>query len=74
VEVRIAVQNVAREIAFESAQSADEVRALVTKALQGGQVLALEDSKGRVIVVPVGALGYVHIGEHTKGRVGFVNS
>jgi hypothetical protein len=43
----------------------------VTAALDGGSVLALTDDKGRVVVVPVAALGYVHIGEQAKGRVGF---
>jgi len=64
VEVRIGVQNVARELAFESNQSVDE-------ALKKGGTLALRDEKGRRYVVPVGALGYVHIGETEKSRVGF---
>jgi hypothetical protein len=71
VEVRIGVRDVAREISFESAQSATEVQDQVTAALDGGSVLALTDDKGRVVVVPVAALGYVHIGEQAKGRVGF---
>ena len=71
VEVRIGVRGVAREIGFESAQSATEVQDQATAALDGGSVLALTDDKGRVVVVPVAALGYVHIGEQAKGRVGF---
>ncbi len=71
MEVRIGVRDVAREISFESAQSATEVQAKVTAALDGGTVLTLTDDKGRVVVVPVSALGYVHIGEQAKGKVGF---
>ena len=71
MEVRIGVQNVARELAFESSQSVDEVTRAVDSALQAGGTLRLEDDKGRQYVVPVGALGYVHIGETEKSRVGF---
>ena len=49
MEVRIGVQNVARELTFESSQSVED----------------------RKYVVPVTALGYIHIGETEKSRVGF---
>ena len=71
VEVRIGVQNVARELGFESSQSVEDVTALVDEALKKGGTLALTDEKGRKSVVPVSALGYVHIGETEKSRVGF---
>jgi len=71
VEVRIGVQNVARELAFESSQRVEEVTALVDEALKKGGTLALSDEKGRKYVVPVTALGYIHIGETEKSRVGF---
>ena len=71
MEVRIGVQNVARELAFESSQSVDEVTSVVDEALKKGGTLALTDEKGRRYVVPVAALGYVHIGETEKSRGGF---
>ena len=71
MEVRIGVQNVARELGFESSQSVDEVNAAVEEALKKGGTLTLSDDKGRRYVVPVAALGYVHIGEQEKSRVGF---
>ena len=71
MEVRIGVQNVARELGFESNQSVDEVNAAVDAALAQGGTLSLSDDKGRRYVVPVSALGYVHIGETEKSRVGF---
>ncbi|HEX2705802.1 MAG TPA: DUF3107 domain-containing protein [Candidatus Lustribacter sp.] len=74
MEVRIGVQNVAREITFESEQTADEVRAVVTAALAGGEVLTLVDDKGRLVIVPTRALGYVHLGESEKSRFGFGTS
>ena len=74
MEVRIGVQNVARELAFESNQSAEEVTSLVDAALKNGGTLDLSDEKGRKYVVPVSALGFVHIGETEKSRVGFGTS
>lgn len=71
MEVRIGVQNVAREITFESAQSAEEVQEAVASALSLGQPVSLTDDKGRVVLVPADAVGYVHIGEQSKGRFGF---
>jgi uncharacterized protein DUF3107 len=71
VEVRIGVRQVAREIAFESPQSIDEVTAAVAAAVKQGSILDLVDDKGRRYLVPADALGFVHIGESEKGRVGF---
>jgi hypothetical protein len=71
VEVRIGVQNVARELVFESAQTTEEITTAVTKALSVGGVLSLEDEKGRQIVVPAGTLGYVDIGAQEVRKVGF---
>jgi hypothetical protein len=72
VEVRIGIRDVAREVAFESAHTPQQVRAAVTEALSSGAaVLELEDDKGRTVIVPTAALGYIEIGAHDKGRVGF---
>jgi len=71
VEVKIGVQNVAREVVLESDQSADEVIKSVEKALADGVALRLSDDKGRVVLVPVATVGYVDIGAPEKGRVGF---
>lgn len=70
VEVKIGIQNVAREIVLDATGSEDEIEAAVTAALEGGS-LVLTDDKGRRIMVPAGALGYVEVGEPTRGRVGF---
>jgi hypothetical protein len=71
VEVKIGVQNVAREISFESSQSADEVAALVEKAVTTGTLLKLSDDKGRTVVVPGAVVGYVEVGAESERRVGF---
>ena len=70
MEIRIGIQNVAREIVLETEMTSDEVAAAVADALSGA-TLSLSDVKGRRLVVPAGALGYVEIGEESKRRVGF---
>ncbi|MFV0286880.1 MAG: DUF3107 domain-containing protein [Demequina sp.] len=70
MEIRIGVQNVAREIVIETELSGDEVAAKVADAVAGA-TLDLTDAKGRRVVVPAGSLGYVEIGEEAKRRVGF---
>ena len=72
MEVRIAVRNVAREVSFESAQTPEEVQRIVSDAITAGSgVLSLADDRGRTVIVPVEALGYVEVGTPDKGRVGF---
>lgn len=71
MEVKIGVQNVAREIVLESNQSAREVSQAVTTAVTSGTSLELTDDKGRVIVVPSAALAYVEVGSEESRRVGF---
>ncbi|MFW7413700.1 DUF3107 domain-containing protein [Demequina sp. SO4-18] len=70
MEVRIGVQNVSREIVIETDMTADAVAEAVAGAMAGA-TLDLTDEKGRRVVVPSGAVGYVETGEETKRRVGF---
>ena len=71
VEVKIGVQNAAREIVLESTLSPDEVEKAVAAALAKDGVLTLTDEKGRRVVVPAAKLAYVEIGEPIERRVGF---
>lgn len=71
VEVRIGVQNVSREVVFESTASAADIAAAVSASLEKGTVLTLVDDKGRQLLVPAAVLGYVQIGESDKRGVGF---
>ena len=73
MEVKIGVQNVAREITFETESSAEEVAAAVSAAIEKGTPLTLTGEKGRQVLVPAGVLGYVQIGETEKRGVGFGN-
>ena len=71
VEVKIGVQNVAREIVLESELSPEEVETLVTTALTDGGLLNLVDDSGRRVIIPVATIGYVDLGATKKGSVGF---
>jgi len=71
VEITIGVQNLAREVTLDSDQTADEVANAVREALEGKAALELVDQRGRRVIVPSAALGYVEIGAETRGRVGF---
>lgn len=71
MEIKIGVQNVAREIVLESAQSPEEVEALVSAALTDGGLLTLVDDSGRRVIMPVATIGYVDLGATKKGSVGF---
>ena len=73
MDVRIGVKDTARELSFESNQSASEIEAAVAAALSGStNVLTLTDSKGRKFVVPAAGLAYVEIGAEESRRVGFI--
>lgn len=71
MDITIGVQNLPRELVIESDQTADEVTAAVSAALDGKSVLELVDSRGRRVLVPSASIGYVEIGTESKGRVGF---
>jgi mannose/fructose-specific phosphotransferase system component IIA len=72
VEVKIGVQNTARELHIETDETSDSVAKLVADAIAATDgVLTLTDTKGKVTVVPSAKLAYVEIGRSTSGQVGF---
>ena len=71
MEIKIGIQNIGREIVLESAQDADAVATVVEEAITKGTELRLKDDKGRIIIVPGTALGYVEIGAEEARKVGF---
>ncbi|MCS0499025.1 DUF3107 domain-containing protein [Protaetiibacter mangrovi] len=73
MDIRIGIANTARELSFESAQTAAEVEKTVAAALDSdAKFLSLTDDKGKLYVVPVAALAYIEIGGGESRRVGFV--
>ncbi|WP_170312937.1 DUF3107 domain-containing protein [Prescottella subtropica] len=73
MEVKIGVTDSPRELVVVSAQSPDEVEALVTNALGGAAagVLSLVDEKGRKFLVQSSRITYVEIGPSDGRKVGF---
>lgn len=72
MEVRIGIQHAPRELVFEvKDSSAEDLETQVEKAVTDGGTLALTDSKGRRVLVPVGHIAYVEIGSGVAGTVGF---
>jgi hypothetical protein len=71
VEVKIGVRDVAGIVVLESEQSPDTVAAAVEHAAMTGTLLRLVDEKGRLVVVPGTAIGFVEIGAPETRRVGF---
>ncbi|WP_445258229.1 DUF3107 domain-containing protein [Nocardioides aurantiacus] len=71
MEVKIGVQNVAREITIDTTLDSEAVEAAVAAALADGGVLSLTDAKGRRVVVPGTTLAYVDISTSVSGTVGF---
>ncbi|TAP27725.1 MULTISPECIES: DUF3107 domain-containing protein [Micrococcaceae] len=71
MEIRIGIQNVAREVVLESELSNAEVNEQVAKAIADGTVLALKDPKGREVLLPSAGIAYVEIGPEEVRRVGF---
>ncbi len=72
MEVKVGIKGVARELLLESDQTAEEVSAAVTAALQGDDdLLTLADRRGRQLLVPADKLAYIEIGEAEARKVGF---
>ena len=71
MEVRIGVQNAARELSIDTTLDADGVQDAVAEALRDGGLLSLVDNKGRRVIVPAEKLAYVDITAGTLGTVGF---
>lgn len=71
MEVRVGIRNIARELAFESNESAEKVQEAVSAGLAENGLISLKDDHGRVLMVPSDALGYVEVGVQEKSKVGF---
>lgn len=71
MEVKIGVQNAARELVIDSDEKAEDIEKRVSEAIGGDGVLTLTDNKGRKTIVPAAKLAYVEIGGGVSGTVGF---
>lgn len=73
MEVRIGVQQAARDLVLESDDKPKEIVAAVQAAIDSDSLLTLKDDKGRTVVVPGSKIAFVEIGAQTPGKVGFAN-
>ena len=71
MEVRIGVQQAARELVIESTESAEDITAQIAKAVKGDGLIDLVDEKGHRILLPAAKLAYVEIAAAETRRVGF---
>ncbi|WP_084957492.1 DUF3107 domain-containing protein [Thermoactinospora rubra] len=72
MEVKIGVRSVHRELVVETDLSAEQLEEEIKQALTADRGFwAITDVKGRRIIVPVAALGFVEIGEDEARPVGF---
>jgi hypothetical protein len=71
MEVRIGVQDAARELVFESNQTPEEIKKAVNKAIEEGSLLNLTDDKGKQILIPAAKIAFIEIGSAVERRVGF---
>jgi len=72
VEVKIGIQQAAREIVVDTDESADAVEKTVADALASeGGLISLTDTKGRKVLVPAAKVAYIEIGGGVVGQVGF---
>ncbi len=71
MEVRIGVQDSAREVVFETKASADEITKEIETAVKNKTLISLVDDKGRKILIPGDRITFVELGAPEQRRVGF---
>jgi hypothetical protein len=71
MEVRIGIQDSPREVVFESAAEPEELAEIISEAWSANELVTLEDTKGRRVLIPTDKLAYVELGPASQGRVGF---
>ncbi len=71
MEIKIGVQDTAREVSLDSNDTSESVIEAVNAALATGGTLTLIDERGRTVMVPGAKIAYVEVGASSKGRVGF---
>lgn len=71
MDISIGIRNVARELTLDVDGDAASVADAVAAAQRDNQPLQLTDVKGRTVIVPIEALGYVLTGDTEARKVGF---
>ena len=71
MEVKIGMQDVAREITLQTSASAAEVEQHLTKAIADHGVLRLTTEAGGLVLIPAAVIAYVDLGQEHARQVGF---
>lgn len=71
MEVKIGVRQVQREVVVETDESAASLEARAAETLAAKGILRLNDTKGRVVLVPAEQIAYLELGEEHVRKVGF---
>ncbi len=73
MDVKIGIKQSARELSFESNESAASIESTLSAAFSGGlATVKFTDNKGRQFLVPTDSIAYVEIGAEETRRVGFI--
>jgi hypothetical protein len=73
MDIRIGIKHSARELSFDTSESAAAVEKKVAQAIESSsKLINLTDSKGNIFLVPTEALAYLEIGAEEARRVGFI--
>ena len=73
MEIRIGLQQTARELEIETKLTAEQLRGTLEEAFEDGKLLQLSDSKDREYFIPVSKITYVEFGDAAARKVGFVS-
>lgn len=71
MEIKIGVVDTPKELSIDSEESAEAIAKAVQSAIKDGNLLTLNDSRGRTFLVPAEKIAYVEIGPGTSRKVGF---
>jgi Protein of unknown function (DUF3107) len=71
MEVKIGVQNAARELSVETDQSPDDVLKSLETSISDETVFSLTDEKGRTVAVPADKVAYLYFTADSGRKVGF---
>jgi hypothetical protein len=71
VDIKVGIQNVSREVAVDSGETAKDVEKAFSDALANDTILRLTDTHGRHVLIPADKIAYIDLGEENARRVGF---
>lgn len=73
MDIRIGIKQSARELSFDTSETAAAIEKKVAESIESGsKLITLTDSKGNVFLVPTKSLAYLEIGAEETRRVGFI--